>query len=53
MLFVFGVSALGGFGISISYFPLIYLGVIALCAGVSFILSRALTKEKVLLSSKM
>ncbi len=31
---------------------MIYLGVIVLCAAVSFILSRSLTKEKVLLSSK-
>jgi ABC-type Na+ efflux pump permease subunit len=54
-IFVFlllGVNALGGLGVSISYFPLIYLGLIVLCAAVSFVLSRSLTKEKVLLSSK-
>ena len=53
LLLVFGVNIMGGMGISISYFPLMYLGVIVLCAVVSFILSRSLTKEKVLLSSKM
>jgi ABC-type Na+ efflux pump permease subunit len=53
LLLIFGVNALGGLGVSISYFPLIYLGVIVLCAGVSLILSRFLTREKVLLSSKV
>jgi ABC-type Na+ efflux pump permease subunit len=53
ILLVFGINALGGLGVSISFFPLIYLGLIVLCAGISFILSRSLTKEKVLLSSKM
>ena len=53
ILLLFGVNAMGGLGLSISYFALIYLGVIVLCAGVSFILSRSLTKEKVLLSSKI
>lgn len=53
VLLVLGVNALGGLGISVSFLPLIYLGVIVLCAGVSFVLSRSLTKEKVLLSSKI
>ena len=53
ILLIFGVNALGGLGVSINYFPLIYLGVIVVCAGVCLILSRSLTKEKVLLSSKM
>jgi ABC-type transport system involved in multi-copper enzyme maturation permease subunit len=53
LLLVFGINTLGGLGVSISYFPLVYLGVILICAGVSLILSRALTKEKVLLSSKV
>ena len=53
ILLVFGINALGGLGVSISYFPLVYLGVIVLCAGVSLVLSRSLTKEKVLLSSKV
>jgi ABC-type transport system involved in multi-copper enzyme maturation permease subunit len=52
ILLVFGINALGGLGVSISFFSLVYLGVIAVCAGISFILSRSLTKEKVLLSSK-
>lgn len=52
-LLFFGINALGGLGVSISYFSLIYLGVIVICAGVSFILSGSLTKEKVLLSSKV
>jgi ABC-2 type transport system permease protein len=53
LLLLFGMNAMGGLGISISYFALAYLGAIILFAGVSFILSRSLTKEKVLLSSKM
>jgi len=53
ILLIFGVNALGGLGVSFNYFPLIYLGVIVLCAGVSLILSRFLTREKVLLSSKV
>lgn len=53
ILLVLGVNALGGLGISISFFPLVYLGVIVLCTVVSYILSISLTKEKVLLSSKM
>lgn len=52
-LLFFGINALGGLGVSISYFSLIYLGVIVICAGVSFTLSGSLTKEKVLLSSKV
>lgn len=53
VLLIFGINALGGLGVSINFFPLIYLCVIVICAGTSFILSRSLTKEKVLLSSKM
>jgi ABC-2 type transport system permease protein len=53
VLLVIGINAIGGLGISISFVPVIYLAVIIICAGVSFILSRSLTKEKVLLSSKM
>ena len=53
ILVVLGINTLGGLGVSISFFPLVYLGVIVLCGVVSYILSRSLTKEKVLLSSKM
>jgi ABC-type transport system involved in multi-copper enzyme maturation permease subunit len=53
ILLVFGINALGGLGVSISFFPLICLGVIVICAVASFILSRSLTKERVLLSSKV
>ena len=53
VLLVLGVNALGGLGVSTSFFPLVYLGVIVLCTVVSYILSRSLTKEKVLLSSKI
>jgi ABC-type Na+ efflux pump permease subunit len=53
ILLIFGVNALGGLGVSIGYFSLVYLGLIVVCAVVSYILSRSLTKEKVLLSSKM
>jgi ABC-2 type transport system permease protein len=50
---VLRINALGAQGSSASIFPLIYLGIIGLCAGISAILSRHLTKEKVLLSSKV
>jgi len=53
LILLFGVNALGGLGISISFTPVVYLGMIVLCAVISFILSRSLTREKVLLSSKM
>ncbi|MDD5189875.1 MAG: hypothetical protein PHE50_02400 [Dehalococcoidales bacterium] len=49
----FGVNTLGALGISLKFTPFIYLGMIALCALISFILSRFLTREKVLLSSKI
>jgi hypothetical protein len=32
---------------------LVYLGFAVLCAAISYVLSRSLSKEKVLLSSKM
>jgi ABC-2 type transport system permease protein len=53
ILLLFGINALGGLGISVNYFALVYLGVIVLCAVASYILSLSLTKEKVLLSSKV
>jgi ABC-2 type transport system permease protein len=52
-LLLFGINALGGLGISLSYLALVYVGVIVLCALISWILSFFLTKEKVLLSSKV
>ena len=52
-LLLFGLNALGGLGLSFNYLALIYLGVIALCAAISYFLSLSLTKEKVLLSSKV
>ena len=52
ILTVFGVNFLGGIGVSLTYFPLVYLAVAALCGLASLVLSRYLTKEKVLLSSK-
>jgi ABC-2 type transport system permease protein len=51
LILLFGVNALGGLGIGVN-FGEIYLGTIALCAIISLILSRFLTKEKVLLSNK-
>ncbi len=51
-LLLFGLNALGGLGVSTSYLALIYLGVIALCAAISYFLSFSLTKERVLLSNK-
>jgi len=53
IILVVGVNALGGLGLSISFMPLVFLGVIVLCALISLILSRSLTTEKVLLSSKV
>ena len=52
ILLVFGINLLGGFGISVNFFPLVYLGVILVCALICYIMSGFLTKEKVLLSSK-
>jgi ABC-type Na+ efflux pump permease subunit len=52
LLLFFGINFLGGLGISLDYFSLIYLGVIVMCGVISYILSHFLTKEKVLLSSK-
>jgi ABC-type Na+ efflux pump permease subunit len=51
-LLLFGLNALGGLGLSTSYLALVYVGVIALCAIISYFLSFSLTKERVLLSSK-
>jgi hypothetical protein len=51
-LLLFGLNALGGLGLSPSYLALVYVGVIALCAIISYFLSFSLTKERVLLSSK-
>ena len=52
ILLVLGFNLLGRLGATISYFSLIYLGVLVLCGIISFVLSGTLTKEKVLLSSK-
>jgi ABC-2 type transport system permease protein len=51
LILLLGVNVLGGLGIEVN-FGEIYSGVIVLCAVISFLLSRSLTKEKVLLSSK-
>jgi ABC-type Na+ efflux pump permease subunit len=51
LILLFGVNALGGLGIEVS-FGLIYIGAIVICAAISWILSRSLTREKVILSSK-
>jgi hypothetical protein len=53
ILLIVGVQTIGGLGVSFSLFPLVYLGIIAVCALIDFVLSRSLTKERVLLSSKM
>jgi ABC-type transport system involved in multi-copper enzyme maturation permease subunit len=39
-------------GVSVNYYPLIFLGLILLLAAGAYLLSRRLTKEKVVLSSK-
>jgi ABC-2 type transport system permease protein len=51
LLLLFGVNILSGLGISINV-GLIYLGVMVLCGLLAAWLSRSLTKEKVVLSSK-
>ena len=50
-LLFFGMNAMAGLGVNVN-FPEIILGVIILCCAVSLLVSRSLTKEKVLLSSK-
>jgi ABC-2 type transport system permease protein len=50
-LLFFAMNAMPGLGLNIN-FPEIILGVIILCAAISLLLSRSLTKEKVMLSSK-
>ena len=49
-LLLIGVNTLSGVGLS---FALIYLGVIIVCTVISYFLSFSLTKERVLLSSKV
>ena len=39
-------------GVSVDYYPLIFVGLILLLAGGAYLLSRRLTKDKVVLSSK-
>jgi ABC-type Na+ efflux pump permease subunit len=51
LILLFGVNALGGLGIGLN-FGLIYLGAIVICAIISYFLSRILTREKVILSSR-
>ena len=50
-LLFFGINALAGFGIFTNY-AVVYLGVALFCGIISYLLSRTLTKERVLLSSK-
>ncbi len=51
LILFFGVNVLTSLGINVN-FSLVYLGVIILCGGLSFLLSPSLSKERVLLSSK-
>ena len=53
MLLWIGLNLLGGLGISTNFFALTYLIFIVVCETVAYILSHHLTKEKVLLSSKV
>ena len=53
ILLLFGLNILGALGISVSYLPLIYLAITAICVIANYLLSFHLTKEKILLSSKM
>ncbi len=51
LLLFFGANFLGLLGIPVSL-AYIYLGIIIICGGISYLLSHSLTKEKVLLSNK-
>jgi ABC-type Na+ efflux pump permease subunit len=51
LLLFFGTTTLSAAGININ-FGLIYLGIIVICAAIAYFLSRSLTKERVILSSK-
>lgn len=51
VLFFFGVTALSGSGFGVNL-GLIYIILIVICVIVSYLLSRSLTKERVILSSK-
>jgi ABC-2 type transport system permease protein len=51
LLLFFGTSAIGNMGINISI-PLVYAGFIVVCALVAYLMSRSLSKEKVILSNK-
>ncbi len=53
IVLIVGIQTIGGLGVSFAFFPLVYLGLVAICTIIDFILARSLTKEKVLLSSKM
>jgi ABC-2 type transport system permease protein len=52
-LLLFGSNIPSAMGLPFSSFALIYLGFIIICGSVAYILSLHLTKEKVLLSSKI
>jgi ABC-2 type transport system permease protein len=51
LLLFFGANIITQMGLDIDY-SLIYLGLIVLCGGLSYIFSFSLTKEKVILSNK-
>ena len=53
ILLLIGGEALLGLGLSTNYLALIYLAMILVCAGIIYLLSFSLTKERVLLSSKV
>ncbi len=52
VLLLFSMNVVTSLGLSFNFLPLAYGGIILLCALISGILSRFLTKERVLLSSK-
>ncbi|MFY9814929.1 MAG: hypothetical protein WBQ62_11510 [Dehalococcoidales bacterium] len=53
IILLIGGEALLGLGLSTNYLALIYLIMILVCAGIVYLLSFSLTKERVLLSSKV
>jgi ABC-2 type transport system permease protein len=53
IILLIGGEALLGLGLSTNYLALIYLAMILVCAGIVYLLSFSLTKERVLLSSKV
>jgi ABC-2 type transport system permease protein len=51
LILFFGANVISGLGLSLNV-GIIFIGMAVLCGGIAYLLSRSLTKEKVVLSSK-